>query len=125
MPATVLIYDPDTGEATWDYTTGTWTSDPITELYNGKCRVQPIRGTSSVNQNANDTTVQSVLISIPIGIGKNLDLRPEHRARVTADVLNPTTMAYVYVMQEVVDSSNPLERTFVFRVNQEMIDNGG
>ena len=122
MPATVVIYDPEVSEAEYDYDTGTWVGGTVDAVYTGKARVQPIRGTSSVNQNANDTTVQSVLISIPIGIGKNLDLRPKHRARVTSAPLNPTVTKYVYVMQEVVDSSNPLERTFVFRVNQEQIE---
>lgn len=124
MPATVVIYDPEVSEAEYDYDTGTWVGGTVDAVYTGKARVQPIRGTSSVNQNANDTTVQSVLISIPIGIGKNLDLRTYHRARVTEAPLNPTVCKYVYVMQEVVDSANPIERTFVFRVNQEMVDNG-
>lgn len=124
MPAFVQIYNPDVSEREFDYATGTWAEEVVDELYSGKARVQPIRGTSSVNQNANDTTVQSVLISIPIDIGKNLDLRTYHRARVIDCELNPTIEKYVYVMQEVVDSSNPLERTFVFRVNQEMVDNG-
>lgn len=124
MPATVQMYDPEMSDSVWDYDTSSWVDEPLVLLYDGKCRVQPIRGTSSVNQNSNDSTVQSVLISIPIGVGKTLDLRPKHRARVTSAPLNPTVTKYVYVMQEVVDSSNPLERTFVFRVNQEQVEEG-
>ena len=60
MPATVVIYDPEVSEAEYDYDTGTWVGGTVDAVYTGKARVQPIRGTSSVNQNANDTTLQSV-----------------------------------------------------------------
>ena len=55
MDATVELYDPDTSGSEWDYETGTWAEGSATALYFGKARVQPIRSTSSINNNANDT----------------------------------------------------------------------
>lgn len=124
MDATVELYDPDTSGSVWDYETGTWAEGSATSLYFGKARVQPIRGTSSINNNANDTTVQSVLVSIPIGPGKVLDLRPQHRGRVLDAPLMPVLKNLVYIVQEVIDSQNAIERTFLMRVDQESRENG-
>lgn len=124
MPAEVEFYDPDLSEAVYDPATNSYIGGTVTSLYRGMARVQPIRSTSSVNNNANDTTVQSVLISIPIAFGKDLDLRTEHRGRVWSAPLMPVLTKFVYVVQEVIDSANAIERTFVMRVDQERIQNG-
>lgn len=118
MVATVQFYDPETGTSVYDPETGTYTSTP-TVLYAGKARVQPIRSALDKSNGGNDTTLQTVLVSIPISAGKTLDLRPWHRGRVTLSPLNPTLVNFVYVVKEVLDSSNPLERTFHFTVDQE------
>lgn len=117
MVASVQFYDPNSGTATYDPVTGTYTTTP-TVVYSGKARVQPVRSASD----AADTTVQSVLVSIPIAVGKTLDLRPYHRGKVTSSPLNPTLLNFVYVVKEVMDSSNPLERTFYFTVDQEAVN---
>ena len=119
MPATVQLFDPELADSVFNYTTGTWEDNPLAVLYEGKARVQPIRSTSSINNGANDTTVQSVLVSIPITAGKTLNLRPEHRGKVLTAPLMPVLTTFFYVVQEVMDSANPIERTFMFRVDQE------
>lgn len=121
MVASVVFYDPDTSQAVYNPATGTYTSTPTT-LWTGQARVQPIRSAATRENNANDTTVQSVLISVPIDAGLTFDLRPKHRGRVLTSPLNPLLTKFVYVVQEVLDSSNPIERTFVFSVDQEVTD---
>lgn len=124
MPCQVEFYDPELSEAVFDYSTGTWSEGEVKRLWSGMARIQPIRGTSSVNNNANDTTVQSVLVSIPIFDGRDLDLRTRDRGRVLSAPLMPVLKNYVYVAQEIIDSGNAIERTFVFRVDQERVENG-
>lgn len=117
MTATIRIYELD-GEPTYDPDTGQYTTPEI-EHYVGKSRVQPLRSVRTALLPGNDTGVQSVQFQIPIEDGKDFDLRPRMKVLVTACVLNPVLTAYAYQIQEIVDSSNPFERTFVCAVNTE------
>lgn len=117
MPASVQIWRKD-GEPQYDETTNTYTQAK-TIWYEGKARVQPIRNASDKVQPGDSTTVQNVLISVPIGAVKDADFRPQNQARVTVSPLNPALCKYQYVLQEIMDSSNPIERTLMFVVNQE------
>jgi hypothetical protein len=117
MTAQIEFYLP-APKPTYDPVTGTYTSVP-TVVWSGMARVQPLRSAAAKANNADDTVVQSVLVSIPIIAGLGFDLRPEHRARVLSAPLNPLLTKYLYVANEVMDSSNPIERTFVFTVNVE------
>lgn len=120
MAGSVQFYDPATGSAVYDPATNTYVTVPaIIGPTSIPARVQPIRSASSKNNLANDTTVQNVLVSIPIDIGRNIDLRPRHRGKVLSAPLMPVLSNFVYVVQEIMDSSNPIERTFYFTVNQE------
>lgn len=101
--------------------------DPVTRtvLLTTKARIQPVRSGNPKPNNVVDTQQQTVLVSIPIAVGKNLDLRPKHRAAVTQCLNNPTLTKFLYVVQEVMDSSNPVERTFYFTVDIEVeVDDG-
>ena len=120
MVATVVFYDPAISTSTYNSTTNTYTSTPVV-LLTTKARVQPQRRANDKSNLANDTSVEMVLVSIPIDTGKNLDLRPRHRAKVTVSPLLPLLTKFVYVVNEVLDSSNPIERTFRFKVDLESV----
>ena len=120
MVAAVQFYDPALSTSVYDSATNTYTSTPVI-LLSCKARVQPMRSANQKSALANDTTVQSVLVSIPIDLGLNLDLRPRHRAKVTVSPLMPVLTKFIFVANEVLDSSNPLERTFLFTVDLEAV----
>ena len=105
MPAEVEFLDPTTRSV----------------LLTCKARVQPLRSAVPKPNGATDTQQQVVLVSIPIALGRLLDLRPKHRAAVKSCVNNPTLTKFLYVVQEVIDSSNPVERTFHFVVDTEVV----
>lgn len=121
MVATVQFYDPNTGTAVYDPVENEYTTVPtVIGPSSIPARVQPIRSASQKNSaTANDTSVQTVLVSIPIDAGREIDLRPRHRGKVLTSPLLPLLANFVYVVQEVLDSSNPIERTFYFSVDQE------
>lgn len=114
--ATVEFFEPNTEGAEWDFETETWTNTE-TILYTGPARVQPLRSAVDIANNANDATIQSVYMSVA---QLDLDLRPKHRARVLTCDNNPTLTRYLYVLSEGVDSSNHIERSFLFKVNSEV-----
>ena len=82
-----------------------------------KARVQPL-GTATKAEEVGDTTfVQRVLFSIPLG-GNTGTLNPESMfVDVIESELNPELVGPVFVLREVVDSSNPIERTFIGEVD--------
>jgi len=120
MPATVKFYDPTVSSAVYDPVSNTYTSAPLI-LLTSAARVQPLRSAAQKDSTGDATSVQSVLVSIPIALGKTLDLRPKHRAQITVSPFFPVLVNYVFVAKEVLDSSNPIERTFIFEVNQEVV----
>lgn len=126
-----LKHAPEAGmAATVDiYTLGDKVYNPATNqyeftktfLYQGKARVQPLRSATPRIMPNNTTSVQTVLISLPIDAVKTEDIRPSVQVRVTSAPLNPSLLMYQYVVKEIVDSSNPLERTILTEVNQEAV----
>jgi hypothetical protein len=117
MDATVRLYWPATG-AVYDPETNEYTTGPDEVLYEGKARVQPLRVAARVDSPGNDTTVQQVLFSIPIAT-RTVDFRAQMSARVLSAPLNPSLTGYAYVLREIMDSSNPIEKTLLFEVDQE------
>jgi hypothetical protein len=116
MVATVLIFANSTNEV-YDPDTDTWTN-VVTPLYSGKARVQPMRNANNINQIGNATTVQAILVSVPVS-AETLNLRPGHRLNVLTSPLNPALLTYQFVLSDITDSSNPIERTLMFTVDQE------
>lgn len=82
-----------------------------TYLYEGEARVQPL-GVVTKASNVGDTTyVQRVLVSIPMA---DYNLRTEEvYTDVTECLLNPELVGLVFQVRETLDSSNPIERTFI------------
>lgn len=118
MKATILLYNPKISQSVYDPETDEWV-DVTQTLYEGKARVQPLRSANRTQQGGNETTVQSTLISIPIDDALALDIRPGYQVDVLTAPLNPSLLGYQLVVSEIMDSSNPIERTFMCTVDQE------
>lgn len=117
MVATVLITDPHSSTRVYDPETDTW-NDVSTIVYTGKARVQPLRSAVQKASPGNETTVQTVLVSLPIS-EKSTNYRPGLVLEVLTAPLGPALLGYQFVLNDVVDSSNEIERTLMFQVNQE------
>lgn len=117
MAATIRIFVPGK-ETGWDSTTNTPILAPDVVIYEDKARVQPIRAASQKAVPTNTTSLQTVLFSIPIE-NKALDLKMSYQVRVLEAPLNPTLVKFKYVLSELLDSSNPLEKTFYCTVDLE------
>lgn len=122
MPTTVRIFDQ--GKGVYDPATNKYTYPNLTVVYEGEARVQPIRSTQSRILPQDNTTVQTVLFMIPLLEVQDVDFRPGLQARVTSAPLFPGVEGYQYVLREVTDAGNAVERTLVFTVDQEMVVNG-
>lgn len=120
MASTVLIYDPNVSESIYDPDTDTW-NDVQEPIWTGPARVQPLRSANNKDQPGNETTVQTVLVSIPISTNTE-NFRAGLQLDVLTAPLNPSLLTYQFVLQEIVDSSNPLERTLMFTVDQETVN---
>lgn len=102
-------YDPETNDF------------PLTYIYDitSKMRVQPLRSATPRIIPNNTTDVQTVLVSVPIGALGTTDVRTGDQVRVTSAPLNPVLTKYTYIVFEIMDSSNPLERTLLCRMDEE------
>lgn len=80
-----------------------------------KARIQPL-GQVTKDKDVGDTLyTQRILFSVPIA---NLGLRPETMfVDVIDGGLNPELVGPVFQLKEVLDSSNPIERTFIAEVD--------
>lgn len=90
-------FNPDTGD--YEY------SDIETVVYSGPARIQPLRTASDRGQ----TSVQTVLFSIA---DLSVNVLRKYRVRVISCAENVNLSRYKFVVSEITDSSNPLERTF-------------
>lgn len=117
MVAQVEIIDPRLGEGEYDPVTNTWVGGPVT-LYTGKARVQPLRSASRAPVPGASTTTQTVLISLPVET-LSIPFEVSHVLKVIDGGLNPDLVRYQYRIKELMDSSNPIERTIMCEVDQE------
>lgn len=117
MPAKIQVFFQELGDAVYNTDTGEFTY-PTAEkiIYDGKARVQPIRMARNVSNNAADTIVQAVQFQVP---DITLDNAVNYRVRVLECALNETLTSFHYTITDIVDSSNPIERTFVASVDTE------
>jgi hypothetical protein len=116
MVAEIAIYET-IGEPSYNPVTDTWSQTTQT-YYLGKARVQPIRSVLMAEAPGNTSTVQGIRFQIPIDAFAD-DLRPGMLVDVTDSPLNTTLLEFEYVLNGVIDSSNPFERTLEAKVNQE------
>lgn len=117
MPATVRLFRKNP-ERIYDPETNTYIDDPI-ELYTGKSRIQPLRSSRFEPAPMDSSYWQTVLISVPIAPVLGIDFRVADQARVNEAPLNPAILKYQYVVNEIIDSSNPFERTLLCTVSLE------
>lgn len=115
LPGSDPVYDPDTDSYV--------VPDP-TVLYEGPARITPRRSALPQPLRDNPTVTQTVQFQIPIDTGNDFDLRNNHRVIVTDSPLNRWLENYTYTVWEIVDSSNPIERTFWCIVDQEVVQDG-
>lgn len=105
MPDVVEFLDPKTN---------------TTILADCPARIQPIRSAVATPNGVNDTQQQAVLVSIPISLGRDLDLRPVHRMAVVTCAKMPVLVNYLFVVAETLDAGSAIERTFVMTVDLEI-----
>lgn len=125
MNATVKVFTR--GARTYNAATDTWT-ETETVIYGsntpvgstGSARVQPLRTAQWRPIPGNTAPVQTFLVSIPIRYGA-CGLAVGQEMRVTNGGLNSDLTKYRYVVTEITDSSNPIERTFYASVDQETV----
>jgi hypothetical protein len=111
------VYIPETNSYT----------DASVALYGGTegapGRVQPLRSSRFEPAPMDASYWQTVLISVPIQDVQAVDFRPGDQARVLESPLNFAIEDYQYVVTEIIDSSNPLERTLLCSVSLEVAVN--
>ncbi len=126
MLASVQIYNPASGSQEYDADTNSWTGD-VTPLYEGQARIQPINAVNEVNDAYNPTFIKTVRVQI--AYNKNQlegatdampDIRPNDRMAVTSSPYNTALEKFVYVVTDVMNSSNSWERTLICRVDSEL-----
>ena len=126
MLASVQIYNPASGNQEYDAEANTWTGT-TTALYEGPARIQPINAVNEVNDAYNPTFIKTVRVQIAynknqVGGATGLvpDIRPNDRMSVTSASFNPTLEKFIYVVADVMNSSNAWERTLICRVDSEL-----
>jgi hypothetical protein len=124
--ATVEIFKTGVGGNTYDAATNTWTS--TTEaVYSGRARIQQVNAVSETSDNYNPTFVKTVRVQIAYNtneasgaVGAMPDIRPGQKMRVTASPYNESLTKFIYVVTDVLNSSNSWERTILCRVDTEL-----
>ena len=126
--AQIEIYSALGTSDTYNPTTNAWTATTDT-LWKGKARIQPKGGANStnvLNSSFDPTTSESILVQISFGRNEVTgvtavpDLRPNDRMRVTASPVDDQLTKFLYVITNVLNSSNPWERSFMCRVDVEI-----
>lgn len=95
---------------------------PVEVIFTKEARITPRRSSSTRLVPMNTTSVQSVQFQIAIGEEGMYDIRPGMRLRVLECLLNPVLTKYLYTIDEIVDSSNPIEQTFWAKVDNEVVN---
>lgn len=114
--ATIKVTRP--GGREYDLTTDTWT-DTSEVVYEGMARLQPLRSARDGKNPGDDTSVQAVRFQVDLNAIPELETNFE--VQVTNCPRNPDLLRYEYVVNEIVDGSNPIEQTFEATVNNESL----
>ena len=124
--ASVEIYNPGNNSQAYNAQTNTW-SDTSTEVYTGRARVQPVNAINESGDNFNPSFVKTVRVQISYNKNELAgataampDIRPNYKMRVTASEYNQTLTKFIYVVTDVLNSSNSWERTLLCRVDTEL-----
>jgi len=117
MICEVVVYSVDS--QTYDLEDDLWTETTTTYIAD-KARVQPLRNANETPVPGNATSLQTVLVSVPL-TNNAVSLEPGLQMRVLVSPLNPRLLDAVYVVSQIMDSSNPLEVTFYCTADQEKV----
>jgi hypothetical protein len=79
--------------------------------------VQQLNSVSETAENYNPTFLKTVRVQIAASA---VDIRPNDRMRVTACATNTTLTKFIYVVTDVLNSSNAWEKTLLCRVDTEL-----
>jgi hypothetical protein len=124
----IVIYSASSEPQTYDAITNTWTGS-ATPIWQGRARVQVTGSSISTNiadSTYNPTTVQHIQFQIPFGANELApgagiaDIRPNDIVRVIASPIDDNMTKFVYIVTNVLNSSNPWERTIICRVDTEL-----
>lgn len=123
--ATIEVYSAAT-TSDYDATTNTWSGEK-TVIYSGRARVQPINAVNETGDTFNPTYIKMVRVQLPYfkndaagASGDMPDIRPNHKMIVTASPYNSALTKFIFIVQDVLNSSNSWERTLVCRVDTEL-----
>lgn len=105
--AEIVIYLP--GEGDFNPVSGVW-SGGSTLVWEGPARVQPLRVAQPRTAPGDTERTQQFLFSLPYE-ALDVDLTEGMMLRVTKSPENPSLLSFVWSLYEVLDSSNPVERT--------------
>jgi hypothetical protein len=124
--AEVEIYSADNASQSYDAESNSWTSSAI-EVYIGRARVQPVNAVNESGDNFNPSFFKTVRVQISYnkneveGATADMpDIRPGHKMRVTSAPYNETLSKFIYVVTDVLNSSNSWERTLLCKVDTEL-----
>ncbi len=124
--AEVEIYNPGDTSQAYDAETNTWSTTAV-ELYTGRARVQPVNSVNESGDTLNASFIKTVRVQI--AYNKNEisgatevmpDIRPNHKMRITSSPYNETLTKFIYVVTDVLNSSNAWERTLLCKVDTEL-----
>ena len=124
--ADVEIYSPGDTSNAYDAATNTWTST-ATEVYTGRARVQAVNAANESGNNFNPSFTKTVRVQISYNKNEITgateampDIRPNHKMRITAAPYDETLTKFIYVVTDVLNSSNSWERTLLCKVDTEL-----
>ncbi len=122
----VEIYSPSSGSQAYNAATNTWASS-ATKVYTGSARIQPVNTINEAGDNFNQSFFKTVRVQISYNKneipGATLampDIRPNQKMRVTSSPYNETLSKFIYVVTDVLNSSNAWERTLLCKVDTEL-----
>lgn len=117
--ATVEVFNPASGSQVYDAETNSW-SGTTTNLYTGRARIQQLNSVSETAENFNPTFIKTVRVQIDAAPDGAADIRPNDRMRVTACENNSALTRFMYIVTDVMNSSNAWERTLLCKVDTEL-----
>lgn len=117
--ATVTIFNPATSSQTYDATENSW-SGSTTSKYTGRARIQQLNTVSETSENYNPTFIKTVRVQIDAATTGSQDIRPNDRMRVTACATNHSLTKFIYIVTDVINSSNSWERTLLCKIDTEL-----
>jgi hypothetical protein len=126
MLASVQIYNPASGSQEYDPETNSWSGNTV-PLYEGMARIQPVNAVTEVTDVYNPTFIKTVRVQIAYNKnqledseGLMPDIRPNDKMSVISAPYNTSLEKFIYVVTDVLNSSNSWERTLVCKVDSEL-----